>query len=60
MTPTGTRDIRTFFSAGVALKPVDVFAVMESEGCGTTTEGSCGGGATSKIEVIDVGSESKA
>lgn len=31
ITPAGTRDIRTFFGAGLEFKPVDAFAVVESE-----------------------------
>ena len=60
MTPAGTRDIRTFLGAGLEFKALDVFTVVESEACCTATEGSCGGGAVSRVEVIDVGSESKA
>jgi len=60
MTPAGTRDMRTFFGAGLEFRSVEGFAVAESEACGTTVEGSCGGRAVSRVEVIDVGSESKA
>lgn len=55
VTPAGTRDIRTFFGAGREFKPVGAFTVVESEVWG---EGRCGGGTVSRVEVIDVGSES--
>lgn len=60
MTPAGTRDIRTFFGACVEFMRVGAFVVAKPETRGTTAEGSCGGGAVSKVEVMDVGSESKA
>ena len=60
ITPAGTRDIRTFFGAGLGFTPIDALAVVESEVRDTATDGRCGGGAVSRVEVIDVGSESKA
>ena len=60
ITPAGTRDARIFFGAGLGFKPVDAFTVVESEVCGIATDGRCGGGTVSRVEVIDVGSESKA
>ena len=60
ITPAGTRDIRTFVGAGLEFKPVDAFTVVEFEMRGTATEGRCGGWAVSRVEVIEVGSESNA
>ena len=60
ITPGGTRDPRTFFGTGLELKLAGAFSIAEPEAYGTAAEGSCGGGAVSRVEVIDVGSESKA